>query len=103
MCGGVRDNVRARFDFGPEREAWEAVFDDETMCELNRRLFTLPKSVRYDKRRWIFGQAVPDMPLAGEPTSLAQVLGDPDRVRERLRAAMEAVFGAGANHDQAAQ
>ena len=102
-AGRVRDNVRARFDFGPEREAWEAVFDDETMCELNRRLFALPKSVRYDKRRWIFSQAVPDMPLAGEPVSLAQVLGDPDRVRERLRAAMEAVFGADANRDQAAQ
>jgi N-methylhydantoinase B len=89
--------------FGPEREAWEAVFNDETMCELNRRLFALPKSVRYDKRCWIFSQAVPDMPLAGEPISLADVLSDPDRVRERLRAAMVAVFGSDADRDQAAQ
>jgi len=31
------------FDFGPDRRAWEAVFDDATMDELNRRLYALPR------------------------------------------------------------
>ena len=41
----VKKNVGADFDFGPEREAWERVFDDATMSDLNRRLYALPKSV----------------------------------------------------------
>ena len=53
----VKDNVRADFDFGPERQAWEAVFDDATMRTLNRGLAALPKSVRKDKRSWIFEHA----------------------------------------------
>ena len=88
----VKDNVRAGFDFGPEREAWEAVFDDAVMRELNRCLYALPKSVRQDKRRWIFAQAVPDLPVAGA-TPLAAVMGDPDAIRARLDGAMAAVFG----------
>ena len=89
----VKDNIRADFDFGPEREAWERVFDDETMCELNRRLFELPKSIRQDKRRWIIEQAVPDLPIAGAG-SLADVLADADGARRRLKQAMAQAFGA---------
>ena len=89
----VKDNIRADFDFGPEREAWERVFDDETMCELNRRLFELPKSVRQDKRRWIIEQAVPDLPRAGAG-SLAHVLADADGARRRLKLAMAEAFDA---------
>ena len=40
----VKKNVGADFDFGPEREAWESVFDDEVMLALNRRLYALPKA-----------------------------------------------------------
>ena len=87
----VKDNIRADFDFGPEREAWERVFDDETMCELNRRLFELPKSVRQDKRRWIIEQAVPDLPRAGAGL-LTDVLADADAARRRLRHAMAQAF-----------
>ena len=87
-----RDNRRTDFDFGPEREAWEAVFDDAVMRELNRRLYTLPKSVRQEKRRWIFSQAVPDLPVAGG-TPLTQTMGDPDAIRARLDGAMAEVFG----------
>ena len=94
------DNVRTDFDFGPEREAWEAVFDDATMCVLNRQLMDLPRAARYAKRRWIFEHAVPDMPPAGG-TPLAEVLADPDAVRARLFAAMEAVFGDGLRQDRA--
>ena len=88
----VKDNIRADFDFGPEREVWERIFDDETMCELNRRLFELPKSVRQDKRRWIIEQAVPDLPRAGAGL-LTDVLADADAARRRLRHAMTEAFG----------
>ena len=91
--GRIKDNVRAEFDFGPEREAWEAVFDDALMCELNRRLMALPRSVRQARRRWIFDQAVPDLPVAGGAGSLAHVLADPDAVRARLTGAMAAAIG----------
>lgn len=89
----VRENVRADFDFGRERGAWEAVFDDETMCELNRRLYALPKSVRREKRHRIFSQAVPNLPPTdGAP--VRTVLADADAVRARLRSAMDEAFAA---------
>ena len=90
----VRENVRADFDFGREREAWEAVFDDATMCELNRRLFALPRSVRSEKRREVFARAVPDLPEAGV-APVREVLADADAVRARLRQAMDEVLGGG--------
>ena len=93
-CARVKDNVHADFDFGPEREAWEAVFDDATMRTLNRRLAALPKSVRKDKRRWIFEHAIPDFPKTGG-RPLAEVLADPDAVRVRLKAAMDTAFSDG--------
>ena len=88
----VRDNYRAEFNFGPEREAWETVFDDKTMLELNRRLYALPKSVRQETRRRIFEKTVPDLPIAGG-TPLAEVLADADAAKARLRRAMTEAFG----------
>jgi N-methylhydantoinase B len=88
----AKDNIHTDFDFGPEREAWERVFDDKTMWELNRRLFDLPKSARQDKRRWIIEQAVPDLPIAGAG-SLTDVLADADAARRRLKHAMVQAFG----------
>ena len=89
----VGDNRPGDFDFGPERAAWERVFDDATMCALNRRLFELPRSARYETRRRIFEHAVPDLPAAGA-TPLAAVLADAQAVRARFHAAMDAAFGA---------
>ena len=89
----VRQNVGWDFDFGPEREAWERIFDDAIMGELNRGLYALPKSARKATRLRIFSEAVPDLPRAGAG-SLAQVLGDPDEVRARLKAAMAHAFPA---------
>ena len=91
----LKDNIRADFDFGPEREAWEAVFNDETMCEINRRLFALPRSVRQERRRQLFDRTVPDMPAAGT-ASLLKLLADADKVRARLKAAMDDILGTGA-------
>jgi N-methylhydantoinase B len=88
----VRDNYRAEFNFGPEREAWETVFDDKTMLELNRRLYALPKSVRQETRRRIFEKTVPDLPIPGG-TPLTQVLADADAAKARLRRAMKEAFG----------
>ena len=87
----VRQNVGSDFDFGPEREAWERVFDDDIMLELNRGLYALPKSARKATRLKIFSAAVPDLPRAGAG-SLAAVLGDPDEIRARLKAAMALAF-----------
>ena len=90
----VRQNVRADFDFGPEREAWEAVFDDATMEDLNRRLYALPKSIRFDRRRQVFATAVPDLPRPGA-APLTEVLADADAVRARLSVAMDELLGVG--------
>ena len=87
-----RDNVGADFGFGDERLAWESVFDDATMSEINRGLLGLPKSVRHDRRRRLFEDAVPG--LAGGTKTLAKLLADPDAVRVRLRRAMKDAFGA---------
>jgi len=92
----VKDNVRADFDFGPEREAWEAVFDDATMGDLNNRLYKLPKSIRQASRRRIFDHAVPDLPIAGDGTSLAKLMADPDAIRARLADVIAEVFGGAA-------
>lgn len=89
-----RDNVGADFGFGSERLAWESVFDDTTMFEINQRLLNLPKSVRHDRRRRLFEDAVPG--LAGGTKTLAKLLANPDAARVRLRRAMKDAFGAGA-------
>mgnify|MGYP007000373268 len=34
------------YNFGPKRDAWEQVFDDNNMCELNSLLMQLGTSVR---------------------------------------------------------
>ena len=87
-----RDNIRAEFDFGPEREAWEQVFDDESVRQINDRLYALPKSTRYAKRRWVYEQAVPEL-RSDDPLLLAEAMADSDAVRVRLRAALTAAFG----------
>jgi N-methylhydantoinase B len=81
----------AGLDFGPEREAWDRVFDDATMCELNRRLFALPKSSRQIVRRRIFEAALPGLPRAGEG-ALAKVLKSAPAIRARLKKAMAREF-----------
>ncbi len=81
------------FDVGEERRAWEAVFDDATMIDLNDRLMALPRWVRYQRRRDVFHHAVPDLPAAGEG-SLQHALAYPDAVRARLAEAMDRFLGA---------
>ena len=81
-----------KFDLGSERTAWEAVFDDTTMRELNRRLAVLPKSVRQRQRRRVFETAVPELTGDGA-LSFASLLSDPGPARQRLRRAIDAIPG----------
>ena len=49
----------APFDFGLRREAWEAIFPDEIVCDINRRLFALPLSLRQERRRAVYEAIIP--------------------------------------------
>jgi N-methylhydantoinase B len=88
----VQENMRADFDFGCQREAWETVFDDDAMLALNRRLYALPKSARYEKRQKVFEYAVPDLPPTGQG-SVEGALANADAARRRLARAMDEVLG----------
>ena len=80
-----------RIDVGEDRIAWEAVFDDETMLELNRRLYRRSKPLRAALRRRVFEAAVPDINAAGT-RSIAELIGDPAAARKRLHAVMDDVL-----------
>lgn len=74
---------RPAFDFGPERETWEAVFDDAAMTELNALLMRLGTSVRGDRRRQIFLSVVPGL-AAGKGRALDRLIDDTGAARQRL-------------------
>ena len=95
----VRENVGSDFDFGPDRVAWEQVFDDATMLEMNRGLFRLPKSLRKTTRLRVYSEAVPEMPRAGAG-NVVDVMTSPDAIRDRLKRAMKKSF---ADKPQAAE
>lgn len=78
------------FDFGVERLAWEAVFDDATMTALNQLLFRLPRALRSERRQWLFSHALGELPRAGS-RSLVEVLSDTAGIQQRLREAMQAL------------
>ncbi len=82
--------ARGKFGFGPDRERWEAVFTDDVMNELNRKLYALPKAVRQDVRRTVFEAAVPGIAASsGQP--VAELIPDPAAARARLREALDAM------------
>ncbi|HJO69771.1 MAG TPA: hydantoinase B/oxoprolinase family protein, partial [Rhodospirillales bacterium] len=90
--GRIKDNVHGEFDFGPDREAWESVFNDATMNALNARLFALPVSERSRVRARIFADAIPDLPRCGDGRSLTDVITDAEAIRVRLRSAIAEAF-----------
>ncbi|WP_127522218.1 hydantoinase B/oxoprolinase family protein [Mesorhizobium sp. Z1-4] len=76
------------YDFGPERDAWEAVFDDAVMCELNGLLMQLGLAVRSKRRSDIFLNVVPG--LAGKDASdLVSLIGDTQSARARLNSEIQ--------------
>ncbi len=89
----LRHRRKARppnFEFGPERDAWETVFDDDTMCALNQNLAGLARSARQPARRAIFDPVVTN-PRPGE-ASFSHTLADVAGLRRRLAQAMDSTF-----------
>lgn len=85
-------NRRAEpFDFGEDRAAWEAVFDDATMGEINRRLYALPKSARPKARRHLFETVVPAL-AEPDPGPLAEALAPVEATKARLATALEEIL-----------
>jgi N-methylhydantoinase B len=76
--------------FGPEREAWESVFDDATMRRLNALLMRLGPHARNERRRAVFEAAVPNLPMAGS-APFPDVVGDAAMARARLAEAIAAL------------
>ena len=71
------------FDFGPERDAWDAVFTDDRMTRLNHALMRLGLNARADRRRAIYETVIPRLPDAGrEP--LHELIGDAAAAGTRL-------------------
>ena len=59
---------RPAFDFGPEREAFEAVFDDVRLSRLVETLMPLPAALRTKRRHDIYDNVLPDLPkLPAQP------------------------------------
>ena len=91
----VRGAPRA-IDFGPERDAWDQVFDDATMLRLNALLMRLGPHARSERRRSIFEAVIPGLPRAGT-VPLPALIGDAAAARARLGleiAALEREFAA---------
>lgn len=82
----------AAFAFGPEREAWEAVFDDATMTRLNALLMRLGVNARSERRREIFEAVIPDLPKVGV-VPLDVIVGDVAAARGRLSAEIARLEG----------
>lgn len=97
----LRDAMRSTrgvlppIDFGPERRAWDAVFDDASMLRLNALLMRLGPHARSDRRGAIFARVVPGLSHVGTQP-LPDLIGDPAAARARLAqeiAALDAELG----------
>jgi N-methylhydantoinase B len=75
------------FAFGPERAAWEAVFDDETLCALSEELLKLPATIRAQTRRRLIETAIPDLSEVAS-RGLPAIMSDPAPIRARIAAAL---------------
>jgi N-methylhydantoinase B len=78
--------------FGPERDAWEAVFDDATMLRLNALLMRIGAHARAERRRALIEQVVPGLSRAGT-APLHEIVGDTAAARKRLLHAIAALEG----------
>jgi N-methylhydantoinase B len=78
----ARDALPA-FNFGPERMAWDAVFDDASMCELNALLLRLGATHRPQRRHEVFAHVVPGLDSMGTQPIHA-VIGNIESARARL-------------------
>lgn len=83
----ARGSLRA-FDFGPERDAWEGVFDDAAMSEMNALLMRLGPNVRARRRREMFQRVIPRL-AEGAVVPLPERIGEIGPARRRLREELE--------------
>ena len=87
----VKERKRARedrpdFDFGPERQSFEAVFDDQSLNELVAHLLNLPVPLRIQTRQRLYGAVLPDLP---------KLPGDPAKARMRLAQELSSLSNSG--------
>ncbi|WP_210485646.1 hydantoinase B/oxoprolinase family protein [Microvirga antarctica] len=73
------------FDFGPERSAWDAVFDDATMTDINALLMRLGSNARPQRRRELFERVVPRLPQVGL-LPMHEAIGDIPEAQARAQA-----------------
>jgi N-methylhydantoinase B len=84
---GSHSPGKTPFNFGPEREAWEAVFDDESMTKMSGLLLHYRPNARTQRRLAIFENVVPKLKQIGEIT-IAEAIGDLSEARTRLSYAL---------------
>ncbi len=75
------------FDFGPERNGWDAVFTRDHMRALNDALMTRPPSQRQSLRQDLFRSVVPEL-FDADARAARRVIPDPEASGERLEAAI---------------
>jgi len=71
------------FDFGPERRAWDAVFDDANMLRLNALLMQLSTNQRINRRTKIFMTVIPGLSKAGV-VPLDEIVGNVAAAHKRF-------------------
>lgn len=81
-------NSNHAFDWGAERDAWESVFEDDKVAELNSLLLKLPLQLRLQRRSAIFDDVVGGVPRAGS-VSLAERLASADTARANFARHLE--------------
>ena len=62
--------------YGSERQRWERIFDDDSMCRINDHLRGLPTSKRAARRREIFEAVLPGLTPGADITTLIERSGD---------------------------
>ena len=78
-----RRTPRPAFDFGPERAAWESVFDDEIATEFASRLLLRSPPRRIELKRQIVEAVVPGIADVGA-RGMASLFPDPGAQRRKL-------------------
>lgn len=71
------------YNFGPERDAWEQVFDDKNMCELNSLLMQLSTSVRSKRRADVFYAVIPNL-AEFSSSDLGSLIGNPKKAKSEF-------------------
>jgi len=86
----LREANEMTFDFGPERAAWDRVFDDGSMRRLNGLLLQFPAAVRQDVRQDLFRRVVPAL-WNSERLARNDLIDDVQAQRRMLREAIDDV------------